>query len=97
MTPNQFFGRVARDLFEVEARFVFGDHCNEQRLHQQIAQLFRNVTIVIRCDGVGCLVGFLDDVARGARDGLLAIPGAFGAQPANHLDEPREFASFSVV
>ena len=75
MTADEFLGRIVRNFFEAEARFIFGDRRDEQRLHQEVAELLRDIGIFVRCDRVGGLVGLFDKMARGAGDGLFAIQG----------------------
>ena len=59
-------------------------------LEQHVAELVDELGVVAAARGVGQLIGLLDRVRNDRALVLLAVPGAFAAQPAGDLVEAAE-------
>src|ERR1022692_5249472 len=61
---------------------LFGGHLGiEDRLEQEVAQLFREALPVAPVDGIEDLIGLFEGVGLDGIEGLLAIPGASTGRP----------------
>lgn len=70
-----------------ELAVVLGNFYVEKHLHEQIAQFFHNVVVVLLLHGVYQLVGFLDGIFAYGKVRLRPIPRAtvFATQHGQHF------------
>src|SRR5579872_764610 len=91
MAPNEFLARPRQHRCDLNAALLLGDIRSEQYLHHQVTELVLDFPVATVLDRVGCFVSFLDQMARGGRERLFAVPRALLAQLADHFEQREKF------
>ena len=81
VAEDQFFADAVGHVVQVEAAGVLLDGGVEEDLEQHVSQLLPQVGGVLLVDGLGHLIGLLDEVAADALVGLGPVPGAAAGGP----------------
>ena len=100
MPPDQLLDERAGDGVDVErlGGVLLGHPGVEDDLEQHVTELLAEVGAVAALDGLGHLVGLLDEVRREGLVGLLGVPGAAArrAQPVHGRDDVEQPAALHV-
>ena len=78
VAAHQLLDQTGCHLVDAERRafVLLRDPRLERHLQQQVAELFANVVMVARLDGLDDFVSLLEEVGHQALLGLLSVPGA---------------------
>jgi hypothetical protein len=87
MAADQLLAAVLGHLGEVARAALLEQQGEEVDLEQHVPQLVEDLAVVVGMHGVGQLVGLLEGVRDDRAGILLAVPGAFAAQPPGQLIE----------